>query len=403
MNILLIFDTEFDVNEKKLLDFLNQKSKYLKFTAETKTVETKESFISIPNSFDDILRRTQSSTRLDIEKNSIDKLIVFTDKPYKDNYYFHTHNQVVICSCFEWNKLTSLNKVNGVLYFIVDILALKIDSTGFRHQIITGCIYDFLWDKRGIDDGMRQARMCPNCLERLNVYLVTDEQFLILEDLKVLMNALSSSSKWNQNILEFSRAEEPASTTRTPKEKDCIHIAIASPNDLMAERRLLLDSLEINFRRNNHEQHCGHRLIVHGWEDLPSQNGYAQDVINNHIIKEVDFVVSLFKHKLGTPTIDVATGIIREESGTVEELLQTLDYSNRNHPLGMTYFYSKAPMVSLDAPNLQIINNEWHALETFKNTIKDKVVYKPFTNKEELMQTILKDLEENILSHFTSL
>lgn len=418
MNILLIFDTEFDINKNKLLDFLKQKSKYLNFTVEEKDTKIKGKFISKPNSFEDILKLAQSNIELHtkkqsknsfdniskniINKSEFNKVFVFTDKPYEDNYYFHTYNEVVICSFFAWDKLTSLDKTNGVLYFITDILALEIDPTGFRHKEVTGCIYDFLWDKRGIDDGMRQARICPNCLERLNTHLITDEQFLILEDLKVLMNALSNSSKWNKNILDFSQTEEPTSIIRKPKKEGEINIAIASPGDTMEERELLLNSLEINFRRNNHEAHCKHRLIVHGWEDLASQNGYAQDVINNKIIQEVDFVVSLFKHKLGTPTVDTETGIIRSESGTAEELLQTLDYSNENHPLGMTYFYSKAPTISLDTPNFETIKKEWDTLKKFKNTIKDKVIYKPFTNSKELMQIILKDLEKNIIDNFTN-
>jgi hypothetical protein len=53
--------------------------------------------------------------------------------------------------------LTNLSKNNGLLYFIVDYLALILDETNFRHYELTGCIYDFLANKTGIDDGMRQA------------------------------------------------------------------------------------------------------------------------------------------------------------------------------------------------------------------------------------------------------
>ena len=90
-------------------------------------------------------------------------------------------------------------------------------------------------------------------------------------------------------------------------------------------------------------------LIVHGWEDLASQNGYPQDIINEKVIQNMDFVVAIFKHKLGTPTINQVTGLKRAESGTAEELLQALDTSKKNYPLGMAYFYSKAPVVSIDS------------------------------------------------------
>ena len=64
--------------------------------------------------------------------------------------------------------------------------------------------------------------------------------------------------------------------------------------------------------------------MVNGWEDLASQNGYAQDVINSKLIEESDFVIAVFKHKLGTPIKNVSSGLPRAESGTAEELLQTL-------------------------------------------------------------------------------
>ncbi len=114
----------------------------------------------------------------------------------------------------------------------------------------------------------------------------------------------------------------------------------------------------------------------------------------------MDFVVSLFKHKLGTPTVDQDTGATRAESGTVEELLQTLDYSNEAHPLGMTYFYSKAPNPSLDDNNFNRIQGDWNKLKNFKNTIKDKMIYKPYTDSEELLKVILIDLEKNIIDNF---
>lgn len=53
-------------------------------------------------------------------------------------------------------------------------------------KITTGCIYDFLQNKTGIDDGMRQARICPTCLERISNNLSSPEQINILEDLKIL-------------------------------------------------------------------------------------------------------------------------------------------------------------------------------------------------------------------------
>ena len=139
---------------------------------------------------------------------------------------------------------------------------------------------------------------------------------------------------------------------------------------------------------------------MHGWEDLASQNGYAQDVINDKIISEMDIILTVFKHKLGTPTIDQVSGNERAQSGTAEELMQALDYSKESHPIGMAYFYSKAPVISLDSSDKDKIEREWNRLKEFKESISNKMIYKPYTDENELLQVVLKDLEKNILDYY---
>jgi hypothetical protein len=247
---------------------------------------------------------------------------------------------------------------------------------------------------------MRQARICPNCLDRISKNIRLPEQIEILDDLKKLMNALSNSSKWNQDILIESPKEFSIIQKRKSKEKDTINIIIASPGDTQAERNHVLEKLEIQFRRGNHEAHCSKRLIVHGWEDLASQVGYPQDIINGQIISKMDFVIAIFKHKLGTPTIDVNTGRNRTESGTVEELMAALDNTNREKPLGMAYFYSKAPNPSFDSSDFDKIKQDWDRLKAFKESIIKKMIYKPYTESEDLLQAIILDLENNIKMYF---
>jgi hypothetical protein len=86
----------------------------------------------------------------------------------------------------------------------------------------------------------------------------------------------------------------------------------------------------------------------------------------------------------------------RSESGTAEELLQALDKTKDNHPIGMAYFFSKAPVISLDSSDKDKIEKDWQRLTNFKDSIKDKMIYKPYTDSSELMSIVLKDLEKNI-------
>lgn len=393
MKILLVFDDKFPVDKEKLIHLLQQKSTFLKFNLYKSKFSLPSGLVSKPRTFTNAHTQIKSVVRL------YDKVFCFTAKQYNDNYFFHEHKDLTIVSFYGWNYLTDLSLSNGVLYFIIDLLALQIDLSDFRHDGVTGCIYDFLGDKTGVDDGMRQARFCSNCLERVSEALTDENQLKIFDDLKTLMNHLSDSSRWNKDILSFFKMVATKIQKRKPKKRDAVRVVIASPGDTESERKMLLDSLEVKFRRENHEEHCGLRIIVNGWEDLASQPGYAQDVINEKIISESDFVVAVFKHKLGTPTIGTSTGLQRAESGTAEELLQALDKTLGNHPIGMAYFFSKAPVISLDAPDKDKIEQEWQRLAEFKDSIRDKMIYKPYTDSSELMSIVLKDLEKNIVDY----
>ena len=122
----------------------------------------------------------------DSELNGFDRVFCFTDLQYNDNYFYHEYDNLSIFSFAYWSLLTDLPKTNGLIYFIIDYLALEIDPTGFRHKQITGCIYDFLQNKRGIDDGMRRAGLCSNCLARITDSIVDENTQGIFDDLKTL-------------------------------------------------------------------------------------------------------------------------------------------------------------------------------------------------------------------------
>jgi hypothetical protein len=393
MKILLVFEKEFPIDGNKLLLFLKQNLKHIKFVLYKKEFIIEDEIITDPST----LKKTYKNFQ--VERNQFDEILCFSEKQYSNNYFFMGYKNFTIFSFYGWPYLTNLPKSNGVLYFIIDYLALGMDTIDFRHYSTTGCIYDFLEDKSGIDEGMRQARYCNKCLERLTQSLQDKTDIKNFEDLKTLMNRLSEASRWNNDVLAYIKVDSGTIEKRTPKSNDGIHVVIASSGDTASLRKILLDSLERRFRTDNCERHCGFRIMVSGWEDLSSQNGYPQNVINKKIIEKSDFVISVFKHKLGTPTKNLVTGKKRAESGTVEELLQALDNNNSKHPIGMAYFYSTPPEISLDAPEIETIFKEWKRLGRFKDSIKDKMIYKPFANEDELLTMTLKDLENNIIDY----
>lgn len=406
--IIIYKEKNVDVDIDGTIFYLNNLCKYVKFINGKSLFAIKENIIEPPQSYQNL-----SPKIIDESKG---KKIVFllTEKPYYNNYFFMSYRNYYIISFFGWTKLTNLSRNNGLVYFIADILALKIENT-FRHQEKTGCIYDFLWMKTGIDDGMRQAYFCFKCLARLGKLGLNDLQKGIMSDLKVFMNDLSAASKWNQNIIDYWKSKPNDENKKNVVKKSSsvilrrkaikkkeINILIASPSDADVERDMLMNKLETKFRRDNYEKLCGRRIIVHGWEELASQPGYAQDIINNLLLRKVDIVIAVFKHKLGTPTINPTTKKTRALSGTVEELLFALDNDSNNLPLGMAYFFSKAPNPSFDSPDLNKLLDEWNRLKIFKESVKNKILYKPYTDTDDLLNTICKDLEKNINHYFNN-
>ncbi len=276
-----------------------------------------------------------------------------------------------------------------------------------RHKDNIGCLYDFLSDKTLIDKGMRSAQVCSTCLNTIQSRKLPEQSMKILEDLRIIMNDLSSSSKWNLNIVDYWSKEENGSKTipkkkRKPKKEGEIHVLIASPSDTHLERKLLLEQLERKFRLEKYEELTKYRLFTHGWEELASETGYAQDLINENIFPKIDIVLALFKHKLGTPTINIESGVQRAKSGTVEELFYAIqnEESKTLSPVGMCYFYSTPPNPSFESPDFDKQREEWDKLKKFKKEIGNSILYKPYNDENELLDISCKDLVTNIQKHF---
>ncbi len=216
---------------------------------------------------------------------------------------------------------------------------------------------------------------------------------IMLEDKKL------SSNYDNDSTSDHIKTE----TVKIPELKTLkeIKVLIASPSDVKIERELLLDKLETKFRREHYEQRCNARIIVDGWETIASQSGYAQDIINDDLLLKTDIVLAVFRHRLGSRTINPTTGDERSISGTAEELLfairnKILD----NPPLGMAYFYSNAPLISLDSIDKDKIENDWKRLKEFKDGISTEILYKSYNFEDEILEIACKDLRDNIIKYF---
>jgi len=93
------------------------------------------------------------------EAKDADLSICFTKIPYDNNYFFHGEDNLVIVSFYAWEQLTTLPFENGAVYFLSSLLRFRLPLP-LAHKEVTGCINDFLWDKSGIDPGMRSGFLC---------------------------------------------------------------------------------------------------------------------------------------------------------------------------------------------------------------------------------------------------
>lgn len=176
-----------------------------------------------------------------------------------------------------------------------------------------------------------------------------------------------------------------------------IKVVIASPSDVKIERELLLNNLETKFRREKFTDLCNAMIIVEGWEYLPSQTGCPQDIINSELIKKSDIVIAVFRHKLGSPTINIKTGETRSISGTAEELLFAIkENKSNNKPLGMAYFYGKPPRLSIFSISGK---KEWHRLEIFKKEISQQMIYKIYHDPNQILDIACREICQNIRNH----
>ena len=185
-----------------------------------------------------------------------------------------------------------------------------------------------------------------------------------------------------------------------PKQKENeIHILIASPSDVQTRDKLLKE-FETYFGKDQ-EKLCGKRVFVHGYEELASglEKGNVQDKINEKIKKDIDIVIAIFKHKLGSP-ISNLKGKQRVESGTVDELLKYKE--NKTYP--MAYFCSGSPTENLD--DLKVIE-DWQKVLMFKRKLESKkngnvIFFKHYSKdeKEHIFPLLAEDLKNNIIELF---
>ena len=138
-----------------------------------------------------------SEMRTELRKNDLSLLV--TSIPFENNLFYRGHEGIFIFSLSDWNLLTTLPMSNGLAYMLCQIILKSQLYIGQDHDENTGCIRDFLWDKRGIDVAMRAAFLCDKCRSYSadNPHLASQE----FADIVLVLNAISAASRRGADIM----------------------------------------------------------------------------------------------------------------------------------------------------------------------------------------------------------
>jgi hypothetical protein len=154
-------------------------------------------FVSYPTSY-----KLLSKAIIHESANS-DFIILFTNHPYDNNFFWEELDKKAIISLSGWDHLTSIPPNNGAVFFICAILMEAFDI-GIRHDENTGCINDFWMDKTGVDLGMRSGSVCSKCHAHFQKH-GKNAYATILSQIQMILNDIGTASRTDMDICEYWR------------------------------------------------------------------------------------------------------------------------------------------------------------------------------------------------------
>jgi len=195
MKIRLFSDDTTDINVAVIVDSLTRLAPSFTWAKGRSSFHITEDFVQYPKSYS----KLSTGVRNEIEQD--DLAVLFTEKPYDNNYFWDAgESNAVIVSLYGWDHLTTLPKNNGAVYFIAALLVRALNIGQSHAAKNTGCINDFWADKTGVDAGMRSAFICGKCQPH-GKHKLSDG--LLIADIKTMLDDLSRASRADENIAAF--------------------------------------------------------------------------------------------------------------------------------------------------------------------------------------------------------
>jgi TIR domain len=191
MQIVLYADNTLPIAIQPLAEMLNSVCASISFTVGQNRFRINTPEVSRPTSYE------QLQPALVEEAGQFDLAFLCTNVFHQNNYFYHGYANKTIISFNGWNLLTDLSITNGLVYFIAAIVAQRL-GIGNRHDENTGCINDVLWNKTGVDAGMRAAFICADCLNAQSLEAIDSE---VINDIERLLDIVSTASRARTDVL----------------------------------------------------------------------------------------------------------------------------------------------------------------------------------------------------------
>jgi len=200
--IILYKEDNLDIDIALIVNRLNQICTTFSFRVGKEPFVLVDELVSASTSYDKLDSSLHRESKMSLRS------ILFSEKAYNNNYFFEpkidNDDILRIVSFYAWEKLTTLSKNNGAIYFIGWILAL-ISESHSRHYESTGCIYDFSGNKIDIDQNMREPYICQECFEVISQKKSFPNNEM-LDDLNSILDFVGKASKHDLDI--FAKGHE---------------------------------------------------------------------------------------------------------------------------------------------------------------------------------------------------
>lgn len=196
MQISYYQDKTLSLDLKRLVQGLKGLSEGVSFRSGSGAVSIPGKIISCPGSYQKLKLPDGFSVA------GRDCALIATTKPYDNNYFYEYSGATGILSFADWEDLTSLPISNGLIYFTCPLLSDSLEL-GVSHDKTTGCLNDFLWDKTGVNVGMRSAFLCSHCKTDFESRKRTKEDKEIFATLMVVLDNLCLASRTGLSLLDY--------------------------------------------------------------------------------------------------------------------------------------------------------------------------------------------------------